>query len=163
MKILNDNLNISELKSLFNTSEKFNYVNDKVLSSIEHYYSLYDEDKLVGIITYKDYKNCKNSWKKDFTFDNTLCVSELIIHPKYQRKGYGSMLIDIVKHHAIRHDFKQLILSTDQNENDGVKNFYNKLGFELSGLYKYNGIDLTLEIYTLNVNKRIKVASYSLG
>lgn len=160
MKVLNNNLSISELKSLFNTSEKFNYVNDKVLDSIENYYSLYIENMLVGIITYKDYKDYKNSWKKDFTFDNTLCVCELIIHPKYQRKGYGSKLVDIVKHHAIRHNFNQLILSTDSNDNDDVKKFYNKLGFKLKGTYSYKGIDLTLEIYTLNVNKRVKISTY---
>lgn len=156
---LNHELTADQMKTLFGKSEKFWYVNDRVLGEIKQHYTVWEGDRLIGLIAFKDYSECTNSWRKKFTdLKSALYISELMVDPEYQRQGLGTRLVEMVKHHGIVNDYSQLVLSTDHNDNDLVHAFYKRLGFVTVGDFTYESIGLTLDIYSLNVRRRWKFA-----
>ena len=74
--------------------------------------SAYEGEKIVGV--------CRSI--SDFTF--VTYISELIVHPEYQQRGIGSMLIKQTK--TLSKGAKRLVLLSSKTAN----NFYSKMGFE---------------------------------
>jgi ribosomal protein S18 acetylase RimI-like enzyme len=52
------------------------------------------------------------------------------VRPSFRRRGFGTMMIDILKQKARDYNFKQLWVFTEE-ENEVALNFYEKVGFKI--------------------------------
>jgi ribosomal protein S18 acetylase RimI-like enzyme len=139
-----------ELFTFFKKSDKFKYITKDYLKSLKTYYVIRDDGTLLGVVTFKNYQDCKRSWSKKFPFKNTLCVSELLVGKEYRHKGYGTKLLNKVKQYAQYNGYDKLVLSvTDDNKN--AKGLYEKYGFDNAGSFDYKYIKLVLDIYTMDL------------
>ena len=144
---LTSDVTAKELAELFSKSDKFDYLTEKMIAKMNRYYALYEEKQLIGIITFQDSKEIHHGWKKKFTFENSICISELMVDPAYQRRGLGQQLLDKVTKDAITRGYDWLVLSTDHYDNEAAKKFYQKQGFEFQGIYTYESVGITLEVW----------------
>ena len=83
-------------------------------------YIVYEQEEIIGLITYRIYKN----------------ICEIIsLDSIKEKQGIGSELIKRVKEKAIKNNCEKLILITT-NDNLQALGFYQKRGFRLSKIYK---------------------------
>lgn len=83
-------------------------------------YVVYENQKIVGLVTYRIYKNVCEIISLDSVIEN---------------KGIGTILIEKVKEKAINSACQRLILITTNDNLKGL-GFYQKRGFRLSKIYK---------------------------
>lgn len=57
------------------------------------------------------------------------------VHPDYRNRGYGSILLDELKHRINLSGFDYITLETDADNNEGANTFYKKNGLVLSSIY----------------------------
>lgn len=60
-------------------------------------------------------------------------MEDVIIHPHHRRQGFGSLMVDYVIAFVEEKEFKRITLLADK-ENEKSQAFFQKKGFELSGL-----------------------------
>lgn len=78
-------------------------------------FALYDNDILTSICAVMEIDK------------ETVEIKNLATYPKYQNKGYATILINFISN-KYKTEFKYLILGT--GENDKILNFYKKRGFK---------------------------------
>jgi len=93
------------------------------------YYSAWlssdDGNALCGLVGLHYYRwgPVENAW-----------LSWFAVHPDYQNKGVGSMLIAEIEKQAIASGYRKLFIETyDSVEFEKARNFYNKMGYSPSG------------------------------
>jgi N-acetylglutamate synthase-like GNAT family acetyltransferase len=62
-----------------------------------------------------------------------LLLEDFIIHPVHRGQGYGSILVEHVKHFAKIKNFSRITLLTDKISADSQK-FFNKIGFNYTNM-----------------------------
>lgn len=71
-------------------------------------------------------------------------INNVCIHPDYQGRGYGNVLVDFVIHEAYRQGADSITLEV-RASNSRAKQLYSKFGFEVEGVrkryYSDNGED----------------------
>lgn len=145
-----------EIYDLFHRSENFQHITeDYVKENISNCVCLRKDDKLIGIATFKNYKDCKRSWVKEFKSDNTLCLCQFLVDFLEQSKGCGRVLFEQILKYANEKNYDKIILSVTPENKKAVK-FYLKNDFKKIGSYDYDYVDLTLDIYTLDLSKNTK-------
>lgn len=75
--------------------------------------------------------------------DEVFYMERLAVHPDSRHKGYGRNLIDFVIEHAKQNGGKKVSIGII-NENERLKNWYRKHGFEETGLKKFEHMSFTV-------------------
>lgn len=99
-------------KTPFNNIPKFY---DTTFKNGDYMFSLYFKEKLAGFIQY--------SLNKD-----TLEIETIAVNPKFQKKGFGTMLVSLAISDAIKNKLKKIIVTTLKNY--AVEKFYLQNGFD---------------------------------
>lgn len=60
-----------------------------------------------------------------------LKLDKLYLHPQHQRKGYGALLVENIKHFMRDRTFEQLILTVNKNNTPAIA-AYQRYGFTIS-------------------------------
>lgn len=141
-----------EIYNLFKRSNEFQHITESYVDSISDYFIIRKNNRLIGIATFKDYKDCKRSWISEFEFKNTLCLCQFLVDQLEQSKGYGRILFDKVLSYAKEKGYDNVVLSVTPENKRAVK-FYLKNDFKKYGTYEYDYVDLTLDIYKLSLKK----------
>lgn len=75
--------------------------------------------------------------------DEIFYMERLAVHPTSRHKGYGRNLIDFVVEYAKQNGGKKVSIGII-NENEKLKNWYKKYGFEETGLKKFEHMSFTV-------------------
>jgi len=90
----------------------------EILSKSSFVYSVYDEDKLVGMGRIVE--------------DGIMCMFyDVVVHKDYQGKGIGKMIMKKLIAFTEDKKYSSISLFADPNNKDFLIPFYNKFGFEL--------------------------------
>lgn len=118
----NEPIDFNHLMSLYRSAGWISYTNDpdKVCQLLDHslcWYACWNENQLIGFI------RCVGDAV------SIIYVQDLLVHPEFQRRGIGTMLLE-----AVMEEFKnirQIVLVTEDRAD--LKRFYQSLGmYELS-------------------------------
>lgn len=82
-------------------------------------YVILNDDKPMGLLRY------------NLFWDNTPFCNMLYIDPKYQKRGFGTVLMKHWENEMTANGFKILLTSTQSNE--AAQHFYRKLGYKDCG------------------------------
>jgi len=82
-------------------------------------FTIWENDSLAGFV----FCHARYNWRGDDTTIDIMCVS-----PDYQRKGYGTILVNTVEQYAKENSLGGVGLSTSLNT--PAFSFYEKLGFK---------------------------------
>lgn len=76
-------------------------------------------------------------------WNNRIIMTQLLVDENFRGKGIGTMLIDYVKEHAVRENYRIITLET-QNTNVPAIDFYKRVGFTFCGtnLFFYSNDDI---------------------
>ena len=100
-------------------------------------YGYYDNNKLIGYISY-------------IFIDNNIKIKDIVVLPDYQSKGIGKQLIDKVKEDALALNKDKITLRFIY-ENTKLKEWYEKNGFTITNIMKYDGSDTSVASMEYNV------------
>lgn len=133
-------LKLENLKEAYVKEWQFSHADfDELVTVIVtgHSFGVYDEGNLVGVAIAEE-----KSW------NNTLSLSNLLIHKDYRSQGLGAALINALKSHALERKFRLIELEV-QNTNFPAISFYRKQGFQFTGLNLalYDQIETEIAIF----------------
>ena len=72
--------------------------------------------------------------KESIRDENYVKIFSLGVHPDYQHKGLGTMMLNELKHRTNFSNFQYITLETDAENNDSVNRFYVNNGMKLSSV-----------------------------
>ncbi|HIH95242.1 TPA: GNAT family N-acetyltransferase, partial [Methanosarcina acetivorans] len=75
--------------------------------------------------------------------DEIFNMERLAVHPDSRHRGYGGYLIDFVVEYAKQNGGKKVSIGII-NENERLKNWYRKYGFEETGSKKFEHMSFTV-------------------
>lgn len=113
-----DEVNIDRVEDLYHSNGWTAYANNrsKLIKAINNSYniSLWDGDILVGLI------------RAVTDYETIIYIQDILVLPKKQRLGYGSMLMKEIEYKFS--NIRQKVLMTDETEK--TRAFYESLGYK---------------------------------
>ena len=147
--VIEDIENYNTIKQIYNEAfpinERFpiNYLYKKANNKDVNFNSVYDNDKLIGII----YTISK---------DNLLFILYFAVNNAYRGKGYGSKILEFLKQKYNDYTILLEIEQLDKNANNYNQRLKRKAFYEKNGFYDTNKLlsegKNTFEIMTTNPN-----------
>jgi ribosomal protein S18 acetylase RimI-like enzyme len=111
--------------------------NDDDLNDIEKEYINSNGDFLVGVVDKKIVVMGALKKKIDLAGE----IKRMRVHPDYQRKGLGQMMLDKLEERARQLGYKELVLDTTTKQVAAQK-LYEKNGYHRTGQTSYGGLDI---------------------
>ena len=114
------------------------------IDSAREYYAAWCDEILCGLAGLHHYR-----WGPP---DN-VWLSWFAVHPRYQRQGLGSELINYIMDIANRQGYKKMLIETYSSEEFAVaRNFYQRHGFEQTGkIERYIDDDIAMLVYSKRI------------
>lgn len=147
--VIEDSKNYNRITEIYNeafpTNERFpiSYLIKKSENADVHFNSIYDNDKLIGII-YNIFSN------------NILFVLYFAVNNEYRGQGYGSKILEFLKEKYSNYTILLEIEQLDKNANNYEQRLKRKSFYEKNGFYETNKLlsegKNTFEIMTSNPN-----------
>lgn len=96
-------------------------------------YLLKNNEKIVGAINLSEDQEMEyQTIKWEFNASKVLVIHRLVIHPTYQKQGYGSNLMDFAENFAVEKDYTAIRLDA-YSQNKNVIHFYKNRGYFIRG------------------------------
>jgi ribosomal protein S18 acetylase RimI-like enzyme len=139
-KFILKQLDKAYIKTWETTSANIDHFNEIILAG--HSFGAYEKDKLIGMVICGE-----RNW------NNTLYIENILVAEEHRGKGIGKLLIEKTIRHSQGKNFRLIELET-QNTNIAAILFYQKQGFEITGLNLklYNDKNNEIAIYMSRSN-----------
>ncbi len=111
--------------------------NDDDLNNIEKEYINNAGDFLVGVVNNQIV--CMGALKKKT--DSVGEIKRMRVHPDFQRKGLGQLILNHLEEKALQLGYNDLVLDTTTKQYPAQK-LYEKNGYHQTGRTKYDGLDI---------------------